>query len=103
MLADRHHRINPQPDDLVFAAPKEGAIDDHRFRARAWRTILTSCHIEYRTLYNLRHSAISHAVARGANITALAKQTGHSKRVLIDTYLHSIEQECLFVDFLSDR
>jgi integrase len=98
MLAERFERVSPQPYDLVFPSPKGLAIDDHRFRARAWKTILEICEIEYRTPYNLRHSAISHALHRGANPIALAEQTGHDKRVLLSTYAHAIDRECLFTD-----
>ena len=99
MLVERHERLNPNPEDLVFPSPKGLAIDDHRFRARAWKTILESCQIEYRSPYKIRHSAISHALHRGVNPIALAEQTGHDKRVLLDTYAHAIEQKCLFLDF----
>ncbi len=99
MLVERCERVKPQLDDLVFPAPKGGSMNDHRFRARVWTPILASCNIEYTRPYNIRHSAISHAVKNGADLSALAEQTGHSKRVLIDTYLHSIDRKCLFVDF----
>jgi integrase len=99
MLVNRFDRLSPKTEDLVFPSPKGLAIDDHRFRARAWKTILEICHIEYRTPYNLRHSAISHALHQGANPIALAEQTGHGKRVMFSTYAHTIGQECLFVDF----
>jgi integrase len=99
MLVARYERVKPQPNDLVFPSPKGLAIDDHRFSARAWKTILESCQIEYRKLYTLRHSAISHALHSGANPIALAEQTGHDKRVMLSTYAHAIEQKCLFVDF----
>jgi integrase len=99
LLVKRYERVKPQPDDLVFPAPKGESMNDHRFRARQWTTILASCNIEYTRPYNIRHSAISHAAKNGADLTALAEQTGHSKRVLMDTYLHSIDRECLFVDF----
>jgi integrase len=98
MLADRRDRLEPRPDDLVFPSPKGLAIDDHRFRARAWKTILESCQIEYRSPYKIRHSAISHALSNGANFIALAEQTGHDKRVMLSTYAHAIDRECLFVD-----
>ena len=98
MLLARYQRINPQQDDLVFPSPKGLPIDDHNFNRRAWKTILASCHLEYRSPYKLRHSAISHALHNGANPIALAEQTGHSKRVLLSTYAHAIEQKCLFVD-----
>jgi len=55
--------------------------------------------IEYRKPYCTRHSAISHALASGANYIALAEQTGHSPRVLHDTYAHAINQNSLFVEF----
>ncbi|AFY95475.1 tyrosine-type recombinase/integrase [Chamaesiphon minutus] len=99
MLADRRARLNPQPEDLVFPSPLGLAIDDHRFRARAWKTILENCRIEYRSPYKIRHSAISHALNNGANFIALAEQTGHDKRVMLSTYAHAIDRECLFVDF----
>ncbi|WP_310415039.1 tyrosine-type recombinase/integrase [Chamaesiphon sp. OTE_8_metabat_110] len=98
MLGDRRNRLKPNPEDLVFPSPKGLPINDHRFRARAWKTILESCQIEYRSPYKIRHSAISHALNNGANFIALAEQTGHDKRVLLSTYAHAIEQECLFVD-----
>ncbi len=99
ILADRLARVTPNSVDLVFPSPKGLAIDDHNFCNRAWKTILESCHVEYRSPYQLRHTAISHALSRGANPIALAEQTGHDKRVLLSTYAHAIDRECLFVDF----
>jgi integrase len=71
LLIDRYELIKPQPDELVFLSPKGVAIDDHNFCNRAWRTILASCHLEYRSPYKLRHSAISHALHNGVNPIAL--------------------------------
>jgi integrase len=98
MLAERFERLSPKPDNLVFPSPKGLAIDDRRFRARAWKTILENCQIEYRTPYNLRHSAISHDLRGGANYIALAEQTGHGNRVMLSTYAHAIDRDCLFAD-----
>jgi integrase len=102
MLLARSERINPQPDDLVFPSPKGLPLDDHNFNRRAWKTILKSCQIEYRSPYKLRHSAISHALANGANPIALAEQSGHDKRTMLSTYAHAIDRECLFVS-INDR
>ncbi len=103
MLTDRRQAQiigrNATPDDLVFPSPKGLPINDHRFRARAWKTILEQCHIEYRKPYAVRHSAISHALANGANPMDLAEQTGHDKRVLLSTYAHAIAKQSLFVEF----
>jgi integrase len=99
LLAERYRRIQPKDDDLVFPAPKGGAIDDQNFRPRAWAKVLELCSIEYRKPYALRHSAITHALANGANPIALAEQTGHDKRILLNTYAHVIEKEHLFIEF----
>jgi integrase len=99
MLNDRQKRFQPKPDDLVFPSPKGLPIEDHNFRNRAWKTILEQCHIEYRKPYAVRHSAISHALANGANPMDLAEQTGHDKRVLLSTYAHAIAKQSLFVEF----
>jgi integrase len=98
ILRARSKQFQPMPDDLVFPAPKGGAIDDHRWRARCWKSILSICQIDYRKPYALRHSAISHALAQGVNPIALAEQTGHDKRVLLDTYAHVIAKEYLFIE-----
>jgi integrase len=99
ILGDRHTAIKPKPDDLVFPSPKGLPIDDHRFRARAWKAILEQCRIDYRKPYAVRHSVISHALANGANPMDLAEQTGHDKRVLLSTYAHAISNQSLFVEF----
>jgi integrase len=100
MLRSRYERVKPQPDDLVFRAPRGGSLNDNYFRPEIWKRVLVICNIEYTRPYNIRHSAISHAAGEeGVDLAALAKQTGHSKRVLIDTYLHGINRKCPFVDF----
>jgi integrase len=99
MLRSRHHSTNPLPDDLVFPAPKGGYMNDNRFRGKIWKPVLESCGIDYQKPYNLRHTGTSHAAASGASLAEIAEQTGHSKKVLMNTYLHAIEQKCLFVDF----
>jgi integrase len=98
MLEERFDRLSPQPDDLVFMSPKGLPMHDHRFRRRAWKTILASCHIEYRSPYNLRHTAASQLLANKVDPIKVAEHLGHSKRVLLDTYAHAIGNECLFVD-----
>jgi integrase len=98
MLIARFNQLNPSPDDLVFPSPKGAAINDQNFRPRAWTKILDKCGIEYRRPYALRHSAISHALASGANPIAIAEQTGHSIKVLFETYSHVIAKEYLFLE-----
>jgi integrase len=100
MLRERYERVKPQPDDLIFRTPRGGSMNDNYFRPKIWTRVLAICNIEYTRPYNIRHSAISHAAGEeGVDLAALAKQTGHSKRVLIDTYLHGINRKCPFADF----
>jgi integrase len=102
MLAARFDRLNPQPDDLVFPAPRGAAIDHHNFCNRIWGSILGSCNVRYRPPYNMRHSAISHALHSGAKPIELAEQTGHDVQTMLKTYAHAIDRECLFVDIKAD-
>ena len=99
MLGDRHGRLGPQPRDLVFASPRGLPINDHTFSRRAWRSVLESANVPYRKLYATRHSAISHALANGASAIAVAEQSGHDKRVLLDSYAHVIESKLVFKEF----
>jgi integrase len=99
MLRSRHQSTNPNPDDLVFPAPRGGYMNDNRFRGKIWKPVLESCGIDYQKPYNLRHTGASHAAASGASLAEISEQTGHSKKVLMKTYLHAIDRKCLFVDF----
>jgi integrase len=99
MLRSRHEVTKPQPDDLVFPAPKGGYMNDNRFRGKIWKPVLESCGIDYQKPYNLRHTGTSQAYANGASLPEIAAQTGHSVKTLMSTYLHPIEKKCVFVDF----
>lgn len=102
MLRSRYQLTNPKPDDLVFPAPKGGYMNDNRFRGKIWKPVLESCGIDYQKPYNLRHTGVSHAAANGASLAEISEQTGHSKKVLMNTYLHEIEQKCVFVNLKLD-
>lgn len=99
MLRDRHTQLKPKPESLVFPSPTGIPLDDHNFSRRAWKAVLESVGVSYRSPYAIRHSAISHALANGASPVDLAEQTGHDKRVLLSTYAHAINQQSLFVEF----
>lgn len=103
MLTDRRQAklIGRQasPEDLVFPSPKGLPIDDGNFRNRAWRTILEQCRITYRKPYATRHTAVSHALANGANYIDVAQASGHDPKVMHQHYAHVIEQRSVFVEF----
>lgn len=78
------------PNGLVFTSPKGGAIDDHNFRNRAWKTVLTRLEIDYRKPYITRHTLISHALDLGMNPVAVAQLTGHDVQVLYQNYAGNV-------------
>jgi integrase len=97
VLTDRYTRLQPEPDDLVFPNANGLPIDDTAF-IKIWKRILMNCCIDYRSPYQLRHTGISMSLHHGANPIALAEMTGHDKRVMLSTYSHAINQDCLMVD-----
>jgi integrase len=99
MLRSRYEATKPQPDDLVFPAPKGGYMNYNRFRGKIWKPVLESCGIDYQKPYNLRHTGTSQAYANGASLPEIAAQTGHSVKTLMSTYLHPTQKKCVFVDF----
>ncbi|MCU0566291.1 MAG: tyrosine-type recombinase/integrase [Oculatellaceae cyanobacterium Prado106] len=98
MLLDR--KPNPcDPEALVFPAPKGSHISDHTFRRRAWKTILAHLEIQYRKPYATRHTAISQALANGANPLAVAEETGHDPETLFKWYASVIAPQAVMVEF----
>jgi integrase len=84
---------------LVFPAPSGKPINDHTFRRRAWKKILTRLEIGYRKPYSTRHTAISHALANGANPLAVAEETGHDPQILFKHYASVIQKSAVMVEF----
>lgn len=81
---------NSEPDALVFASPNGKSIDDHNFRNRAWKTVLTRLAIDYRKPYNTRHTLISHALDLGMNPVMVAQLTGHDVETLYQNYAGNV-------------
>lgn len=87
------------PETLVFPSPEGLAINDHLFRRRAWKKVLGKVGVNYRRPYVCRHTAISHALARGGNPLEVAEAAGHDPRVLFKNYASVIEHKSVFVEF----
>lgn len=90
---------NCNPESLVFPSPTGVHISDHTFRRRAWKTILSKLEISYRKPYATRHTAISHALANGANPLAVAEETGHDPETLFEHYASVIQPAAVLVEF----
>lgn len=80
-----------KPDDLVFLSPKGKAIDDHNFRNRAWKSILSKVGVEYRKPYTTRSTLISHALDMGMNPAMIAEMTGHEIQTLFREYAGNVQ------------
>jgi integrase len=98
MLAARKP-ASRDPEALVFPAPSGKPINDHTFRRRAWKKILTRLETGYRKPYATRHTAISHALANGANPLAVAEETGHDPQILFKHYASVIQKSAVMVEF----
>lgn len=98
-LLQERKPVNCDPEILVFPAPSGKPINDHTFRRRAWKTILTKLEIDYRKPYSIRHTAISHALANGANPLAVAEATGHDSQILFKHYASVIQRTAVMAEF----
>jgi integrase len=78
--------ISFDPEALVFTSPTGKAIDDHNFRNRAWKTVLTQVGVPYRKPYTTRSTLISHALDKGMNPVTVAQLTGHDVETLYANY-----------------
>lgn len=69
-------------EDLVFPACKGGYIDDHNFRNRAWKSVLSELSIDYRKPYTTRHTFTSEALESGLSPAVVSSLTGHTVETL---------------------
>ena len=80
---------NDNPDDLVFPAPKGGALDDRNFRCRPWRDVLLATQVKYRPPYTARHTFATWAKRNGMTDEQLAYWMGHKTiRMVREHYGH---------------
>jgi integrase len=64
-------------DSLVFRAPNGGYVNLDNWRRRVWKTAMSHADLEYRPLYQMRHTFATLALAAGADLYWLSKQLGH--------------------------
>jgi integrase len=90
----------PEPNNLVFPAPKGGAIGESNFSDRAWKTILTQLGLESKdgvkmTPYNCRDTFITLQAIQGNSSTTIARWAGNSSKVIEEKYLDKLKLEHL--------
>ena len=78
VLRDMPRPAVPRPDDFVFTTPQGQPIDLDRFVEQHWHRALSATGIRPRKFYASRHTFISAALTKGANLKWLADYTGTS-------------------------
>jgi len=74
--------ISANNESLVFLSPTGVAINPDNFRKRIWKPMLKELGIEYRPLYQTRHTVLSH-IATEHGLLAAAKVAGHADATMV--------------------
>lgn len=82
-LKQRHARLDPEPDDLVFTDRNGGPINVSNFLNRVWKPLLKELGIKYRKPYQMRHTAATLWLAAGENPGWIARQLGHTDTTML--------------------
>ncbi|MFM2303245.1 MAG: hypothetical protein RLZZ135_654 [Cyanobacteriota bacterium] len=100
VLKARKEVLKPQYDDeLVFTSPTGLPICDRMFNRRAWKTVLADAEVKIRRPYTTRKTAISHALAAGANYIDVAAAAGHDPQTMHKHYAEAIQKGSVFISF----
>ena len=81
-----------QPVDLssetkVFPSPEGKWIDVHNLTRRAWKTVFETLDgVEYRKLYQTRHTFITMALKNGVDVKDVATMVGNSPEIIYRHY-----------------
>jgi len=88
-------------DELVFTAPKGGALRYQNFLARVWHPVLTELGLPVVGVHVLRHSAAARIVGAGGSAKTLQTVLGHrSAAFSLTVYGHLFDAD---LDALADR
>ena len=81
--------MSPRIDTpLVFPAARGGYIDGEKFRYRDWKPALKAAAVDYRRVYDCRHTFASWSIAGGVQLFFLARIMGTSVQQIDQTYGH---------------
>ncbi len=89
-----------EPEDLVFRAPKGGAISEKNFNQRAWSKIIEQLGLNVKegvkmTPYNCRDTFITLQALEGHSSTTIARWVGNSSKVIEERYLDKLKMDGL--------
>jgi integrase len=78
----------PRREGILFPASVGGRINMDNFRQREWVPALWAAGIEYRRIYDMRHTFATCSLAAGMSIFTLACRMGTSVQMIDATYGH---------------
>ena len=89
----RTHKLScPKGLDLVFPNRDGGVMDPANFAHCAFLPAVRRAKLRRIRIHDLRHGAASYLIAAGADLSAVAKQLGHSTTaVTLGVYAHFVE------------
>jgi integrase len=88
---ERHLAAYPPANGLVFGGPKGAYVNRHNFYNRTWLPALKRADLgrPWPRPHDLRHTAVSLAIATGAHAREIQARAGHSSiAVTMNTYGH---------------
>jgi integrase len=88
---------------LVFPAARGGYIDGEKFRYREWKPAFKAADVDYRRVYDSRHTFASWAIAGSVQLFYLAKIMGTSVQQIDMTYGHLLPDSEQYLRRLLDN
>ena len=70
--------VEPDPDALVFTAPRGGPLARSLFARRVWQPAAKRAGLPGITFHGLRHSFVAILVAAGCNVREVSEWAGHN-------------------------
>lgn len=86
VLREMPRPVTLRPDDFVFMTPHGHPVDADRFVEQHWHRVLSATAIRPRKFYATRHTFISTALTKGANLKWLADYCGTSVEMIEKHY-----------------
>ncbi|BAZ00005.1 phage integrase family protein [Tolypothrix tenuis PCC 7101] len=84
--------VEATPKLLVFPSPEGKHIDLNNFRSRIWKIVLKGLAIEYRKIYQTRHTFITRALEAGLDAKDVARLVGNSPEIIYKHYAGSMRE-----------